>query len=278
MVSNISWVIYGPQILKKNPSWAGWFWSCYGVSTIVYFFWVIQDTFENAPIESSLFIGANFCFAAVYYWVMFSDPGFIEQNTVNEQSLLDALNNDQPIPPMCATCMCKKPVRSKHCANCNRCVARFDHHCVWVNNCIGVKNHIQFLVLLGFVVLLHLQFSKFCWMYLVSDPNAPSVFPLNRSILYFWRNEALVTSILFLHLSNFAWELMVLYGQIKGILMNLTTNEQINIHRYQYLKDTRGVYFNPYNLGTLNNIANFFCSHVNWFELYPKDELQLVDR
>ena len=42
-------------------------------------------------------------------------------------------------------CKLIKTKRSRHCTICGRCVERFDHHCPWVNNCVGDNNHWLFL-------------------------------------------------------------------------------------------------------------------------------------
>lgn len=45
-------------------------------------------------------------------------------------------------------CCLHRPSRSKHCSLCKCCIAKNDHHCVWINNCVGYLNHRYFLLFL----------------------------------------------------------------------------------------------------------------------------------
>lgn len=53
----------------------------------------------------------------------------------------------------CELCQCKVAKSSYHCHNCKRCVEEFDHHCTFVNNCIGKENYSIFIrLLIGIII------------------------------------------------------------------------------------------------------------------------------
>ena len=55
------------------------------------------------------------------------------------------LNSIDPIS-MCADCKLIRTPRSFHCGYCNQCVEKFDHHCPWVDNCVGKNNYPRFIM------------------------------------------------------------------------------------------------------------------------------------
>lgn len=70
-----------------------------------------------------------------------SDPGVIRQG-VDFLKLVEEFDATQ----MCPECQILRTIRSRHCGVCHKCVERFDHHCPWINNCIGVNNHNFFMI------------------------------------------------------------------------------------------------------------------------------------
>lgn len=83
----------------------------------------------------------------------YKDPGHVKKS--DKISFLK-LNKYFDPSFLCSSCEILKPEDSRHCYICKKCVSRFDHHCQWINNCVGLNNHgsfILFLILQWFFLL-----------------------------------------------------------------------------------------------------------------------------
>jgi hypothetical protein len=66
----------------------------------------------------------------------------------------------------CYTCSLFRPPRTSHCALCDNCVLRFDHHCQWLGTCIGRRNYKFFYMLISIINLSALFQISYC-VYLI---------------------------------------------------------------------------------------------------------------
>ena len=65
-----------------------------------------------------------------------------------------------------------KPYRAHHCKECRHCTFKMDHHCPWINNCVGYWNYksfnlFTFYICLGslYSVIIHI----YCFVLLLRD-------------------------------------------------------------------------------------------------------------
>mmetsp|Transcript_10237 Transcript_10237/g.23083 ORF Transcript_10237/g.23083 Transcript_10237/m.23083 type:complete len:355 (-) Transcript_10237:111-1175(-) len=69
------------------------------------------------------------------------------------QQLTESAEAGQKPFKKCAKCGLSKPPRAHHCSVCRRCILKMDHHCPWVNNCVGYGNYRYFCLFMLWMAL-----------------------------------------------------------------------------------------------------------------------------
>jgi len=93
-------------------------------------------------------------------------------------------------------------------------------------------------------------------------------------------SERLLCNMIFFHVLSSTWQFQLLYYQIRNISSNLTTNEDMNQSRYEYLQfkteDDEYVFANPFDAGPIQNFRQFCFSEMNWYHLYHCPEKKIT--
>lgn len=118
--------------------------------------------------------------------------------------LLNLIENSASVEYYCPYCVVKSEGENyiKHCFHCNACIMGYDHHCDWINNCVGVNNTRIFIAFISYVLLnllMHLFLTVYTLMFqqitsaqLKSNTIFPPIFDLLRKYNFYDKNVKIV--------------------------------------------------------------------------------------
>ncbi|XP_055683146.1 palmitoyltransferase ZDHHC8 isoform X1 [Lutzomyia longipalpis] len=153
-------------------------WAVLLSTTFVFFYYPCQyyvSRFPWVPAYQGVitfFVIANFTLAS------FMDPGVIPK------ALPDEDREDEFRAPLyknadingitvrmkwCVTCKFYRPPRCSHCSVCNQCIEKMDHHCPWVNSCIGRRNYRFFFFFLISLSIHMLSIFTLCLIFVLHN-------------------------------------------------------------------------------------------------------------
>ncbi|CAF3408369.1 unnamed protein product [Rotaria sp. Silwood1] len=244
-----------------------WLYACY-----LYYF------LPYVHIMSFNFVGLVICtyFSwSSYYRAQKVDPGYIVTNTEQQHRVIIQLieQNLFDSEHFCTWCLIRRPIRSKHCRDCRRCVARFDHHCPWVDNCVGDKTLTYFTGFVFYTPLCLCFYLHGAYLFFRFHCNIPSLESIIE-ILYCKPSVICFTVIAFVHLM---WISCLCITVLAQVLVGFTTNERFNFWRYKHFKSpTRS----PFSFGWKQNLVDlinrrilwYTPSNIDWTRIYTIDD------
>ncbi|KAL0404732.1 UNVERIFIED_CONTAM: putative protein S-acyltransferase 4 [Sesamum radiatum] len=189
----------------------------------------------------------------------------------------DVLVNGHTIKvKFCDTCLLYRPPRVSHCSICNNCVQRFDHHCPWIGQCIGIILVDTCLLFGTGKANRNVKDPRLLVNYFL-NPHSPSdhygPWPSTKWIVH--GLQLIHTYVLIVYCFIAFWFVGGLtFFHFFLICTNQTTYENF---RYRYSKKE-----NPYNKGMIKNIKEVFLSEIppsqnNFRAIVEEDEVTVTE-
>ncbi|EGD72125.1 hypothetical protein PTSG_11551 [Salpingoeca rosetta] len=236
--------------------------------TTFHLFW--PAVFADGPLMSlpmKMVVAVNiFLLAWSFYKTHTGDPGYIRPDRSTRERVIielaerDELNGNT----FCPTCAIRRPLRSKHSAVTNKCVAKFDHYCPFVENDVGAWNHHYFMNFLVFFVMAHAFFLlySFQYMYHAKPPGANVL----KSFADWCSFSPWVMFLMAQCCVHLTWVALLLGMQLKQVaITGLTTNEEINMWKYDYLQGYRR---SPWHRGAIGNLVELYTHSTDWTSVF----------
>jgi hypothetical protein len=169
----------------------------------------------------------------------------------------------------CPKCCSIKPDRAHHCSVCQRCIRKMDHHCPWVNNCVGENNQKYFVLFTFYIAILSLHslflaINQFlmCIRHEWKDCTTYSP-PATVVLLLFLIFEALLFAI---------FTAVMLGTQVQAIWNDETGIEQLKKEQARWVKKSRWksiqAVFGRFSIMWLSPFAKPAPKYKNEIDLY----------
>ncbi|XP_068643159.1 probable protein S-acyltransferase 16 isoform X1 [Aristolochia californica] len=219
---------------------------------------VVIDEWLGLSTSSGLLNAVVFTFLVIMSTVTYGiaivrDPGHIPASFVPEiedaESSIHEIKRKGGDLRYCQKCSHYKPPRAHHCRVCKRCILRMDHHCVWLNNCVGHANYKIFFVFVMYAVT-----ACIYAMVLLVGSAAHDVHSDNEQNGGSFKTSLIICGVLLVPLTL---ALSILLGwHVYLTLHNKTTIEYHEGVRAMWLAEKIGnIYRHPYDLGAYENLV-----------------------
>ncbi|XP_029933072.1 palmitoyltransferase ZDHHC16B isoform X2 [Myripristis murdjan] len=164
---------------------------------------------------------------------------------------------DLPSVSICKKCIVPKPPRTHHCSICDTCILKMDHHCPWLNNCVGHFNHRYFFSFCLYMMLGCIYCSISSREMFIDAYNAIESYYQTPPPLYTFRERTAHKSIIFLWVltSSVAVALggLTLWHAVLISRGETSVERHINRKEARRLQESGKVFRNPFHQGRMNN-------------------------